>query len=547
MNKLALLSNINMAPAQNVLSTEGWDEPYICEYGQHLRDLLDPGSSLNTGQYHTVWVHLDAQELFKDLLFTLPDAEQLKERWQEVTQAIQAWQVEHPSVNVIVSNLVLPPSLFTNFLEPRGDFSFSNIEQQLNQSLSELKGVHVLDAQRLFRLYGYQSLCDEKYWYLGRIRYTNLGFECLCRELKRLDRAVAGKVYKVLVCDLDNVLWGGIVGENGVNGVELSEDGVGKVYRDVQKTIRALKQLGVLLTINSKNNEDDVREIFAKNRMMALAWEDFVVPHINWNNKAENMQAIAGQLNLGTDSLVFIDDSPQERMLIRETMPEVAVPDFPRDVAQLQRWLVEDVIYEYFGRVELTESDQLKTEQYDRKIKRDIQAEGLDLKSYIKSLQITVDVIEDDVSELKRYHQLTAKTNQFNLTTRRYQLQELEEFLNEPDVGVFALRYADKFGDEGIVGLAIVRYDGGAERAHIDTFLLSCRVLGRDVEHAFMDKILKAIRRRGMTSVTAEFVPTPKNRPASGFYEKCGFTAKGEHQYRAPIDDLVSNNYRLAS
>jgi len=356
----------------------------------------------------------------------------------------------------------------------------------------------------------------------------------LADEVQCVWNAYHGKTKKVLVVDLDNTLWGGVVGEDGAQGVRLSEEGEGKAYRDFQKAMHALKSLGIIFAINSKNNEADVRELFEKNSMMVFQYDDFVVKKINWNDKASNMIAIADELNLGLDSFVFIDDNPVERAYIRQQLPAVVIPEFPQQPIMLRQWFLNDVVYRYFGKYALTQEDTTKTEQYQRHVQRASAQSTLSVNDFIQTLHVQLMLVKNDLSLAPRIAQLTQKTNQFTMTTRRYTEKDIAQYMQQPTCAVYGLSYEDTFGKEGLMGAAIV-HTTDTTTATIDTFLLSCRIIGRHVEHTFLDKILEQLQSAGIQNIKAEFVPTKKNIIAHNFYAQCGLTTQNGTVYEARI------------
>ena len=539
-----MLSNINLEPMKASLESEGLTDVYFAAYDQVVQELIDPQSQTNTDKDRSVLIHLDAQEFLKDAYYQLPDENDLVALMDEFLDILERWLNDHPDKIVVVANIVIPPNILNTFLNQ----SFKIFEQKFNRNLFELsqkyKNLLILDYENIVKAIGFNQLTSEKFWYLGRVKFTKEGFDAYAERLINLIHAFNGKTKKVLVVDLDGVLWGGVLGELGAQGVDLSEDGIGKIYRDFQKLIKGLKSLGVILAICSKNNLADVEEIFTDNSMMVLKDDDFSAKRINWENKAQNLVDIADELNVQLDSLIFIDDLPQERELVQQKLTDVVVPEFPQDIEQLNQWFLKDVIYRYFAKVSLTEEDQNKQGQYNRQSQRKDLAKKLDLTEYIKSLNIVLDIKINPTESLERLTQLTQKTNQFNITTRRYNQKEIESYLNREDVDVFALWYSDKFGEEGLIGEAIIKYENNL--AVFDSFLLSCRVLGRGVEHAFMDKILKECQKKSMANVSAEYIPTQKNTLAKDFYSKCGFKQESENKYTGEINQLITNNYQHA-
>jgi len=285
----------------------------------------------------------------------------------------------------------------------------------------------------------------------------------------------------------------------------------------------------VLLVSCSKNNEPDVREMFKKNPYMQLRWDDFILHKINWERKSDNIAEIAETLQLGLDSTVFIDDSRQERELVKQMLPEVETPDFPEDISLLNQWFVWEVVYPFFQKKQLTEEDKEKTSQYKRNLSRSEELRTMSYEEFLTSLQIKLSVSDPTDLQLPRVAQLTQKTNQFNLTGKRYTDVEILEINNDIDYQIFICEYEDKFGKEGIIGCAIVQLK--EKKAVLDTFLLSCRVLGRNVENMFLEHILFELKQRGIRSVEGIYNATEKNIAAKDFYLKNGFIPIDEQCY----------------
>ena len=384
----------------------------------------------------------------------------------------------------------------------------------------------LVDTELLFRRHGEDALLSDAFWYLGRIRYSNKMFRSLATLLFQAADAYAYRGRKVLIVDLDNTIWGGIVGEAGALGIALSEDGVGRCYRDFQRALKAIKRTGVLLAICSKNNPGDLDEVFDRNPMMILGREDFACIRANWEPKPKNILNIAETLNLGVDSFLFIDDNPVERELVRTALPGVSVPEFPVRAENLPSWFLREVVPESFGKYMLTAEDQKKTAQYRVNEKRQRLCHTLDFDSFLDSLQIECVLHVDPAEQINRIAQMTQKTNQFNLTTRRYQIPDIQRFLDSPDYAVVLLEYKDRFSSEGAVGLAILNF----AESKIDSLLMSCRVIGRKVEDRILGKVCELFRARGCPGIAAEFIPTLKNQQVATFYDSHGFSLLSEEQ-----------------
>lgn len=337
---------------------------------------------------------------------------------------------------------------------------------------------------------------------------------------------------KCLVLDLDNTLWSGVLGEDGISGVKMSGDYPGKAFMYFQESLVALADSGVILTVCSKNNEADVKELWEKNPFVKLGPKHIAAYRINWQNKAENIRELAKELNIGLDSIVFVDDNPTERELVRQQLPMVAVPEFPKRPYGLMEFYAT-LVNKYFRTYRLTNEDLAKTEQYKANAQRaSEQSKFTDLTDFIRSLDIHIDIVKANEFNIPRIAQMTQKTNQFNLTTHRYSEADINSFIDK-GCDIYCISVSDKFGDNGITGEIIVSNCG--DFAIIDTLLLSCRILGKDIENAFVKDVLNILYDKGIRTVKASYIATAKNVQVADFYDKIGFTRIAEtedtHEY----------------
>ncbi len=391
---------------------------------------------------------------------------------------------------------------------------------EYNTALVEMERGHsnvkLLDIREFARQYPASDLFDWKYWFISQAglnpRLSKPFAEWFARKLDQ----IASKRKKCLVLDLDNTLWGGVLGEDGVEGIKLAGAYPGKASRLFQEGLLELQRSGVMLAVCSKNNEADVMDAWERHPQMVLRADSFVAWRINWTDKATGIKELAEELNIGLDSMVFLDDSPQECELVRLALPEVEVPDFPSQPYELPAFL-QSLVEKYFRIYTVTAEDAAKTEQYKANAMRtQSQWEFVDFESFLRSLEIKITIEPANEFNIPRIAQLTQKTNQFNLTTRRYTESDIKQF-QQRGWKIWCLGVSDKFGDYGITGCAMV--DGNA----IDSFLLSCRVLGKGIEKVFAKKVLSLLKEQGLKTVSAQFIPTSKNSPASGFWEVVGF------------------------
>jgi FkbH-like protein len=488
-------------------------------YNSLLGDLATEGSPAAAPDVTHVLCVFDTDTMMADARYDAGAPEQC----EMFLAALEGFCRRHPEKTVVANTFCLSSGRPLGFADLTHRHSLKSIETALNGRLVAIAkrnaNLVVFDMELLFRRHGEAALVSDALWYAGRIRYTAQMFDVLATTLRQLLAAYGQACRKVLVVDLDNTLWGGVVGELGANGVALGEDGTGRCYRDFQRSLKALQRTGVLLAVASKNNQADVEEILDENPSMVLRREDFAAIAANWEPKAENIVKIAEALNLGTDSFVFIDDNPVERDLVRKFLPEVAVPDFPDRVETLQNWLLREVAPAYFGKYAVTAEDEAKTEQYRANTARQKLAASFDLDGYLRELDIECNIQVDAAGHVARAAQMTQKTNQFNLTTRRYEVTDLARFVESTEHAVLMLDYRDRFGDEGSVGLAIVDLAQG----RIDTFLTSCRIIGRKVETRLLNKAVELCRDRGLHKVIGEYIPSRKNKMVASFYEDHGF------------------------
>ena len=393
---------------------------------------------------------------------------------------------------------------------------FNTYIHQLSSFCSNIK---IVDVNDFICQFSVNELIDWKYYFMAQIPYNPQLVRAFRMWWSRQQQAIMLQRKKCLVLDLDNTLWFGILGEDGVEGIQMSGDYPGKAFYIWQEGIKELQRSGVMLAICSKNNMADVEEVWQKRADMLLQKSDFVAMRINWQDKATNLQELAKELNIGLDSFVFVDDNPSERELIKQQLPMVVVPDFPDQPYQLPD-LYQRLVENYFSVYALTDEDREKTLQYAANIQRkEAEASFVNLDEFIASLDIRLTIQYVNDITLPRVAQMTQKTNQFNLTTHRYTEQNLRTLLAD-GAEIWTLAVADKFGDSGVTGTMIITKSGG-----IDTFLLSCRVLGKGIEEVFLKYVMAQTKH---VELNAKYIKTSKNSIVESFYDKMGFELYAE-------------------
>jgi FkbH-like protein len=417
------------------------------------------------------------------------------------------------------------------------DYAVRSAIEQYNAALFEAEKVHsnlkVLDYSEFTRNYSVADLFDWKFYFISQMGINpKLSKDFQAWWQRKLD-SIALKRKKCIVLDLDNTLWGGVLGEEGISGIKIGGDYPGKAFAFFQKSLLQLSKAGVILTACSKNNEADVLEVWSKNPFMVLKKEHFAAYRINWTDKATNIKELAEELNIGLDSFVFVDDNPTERELIKQMLPMVSVPEFPAQPYELPMFF-KKLVEDYFKVYSITDEDKKKTEQYKANAARaQAQNSFANFGAFLESLDIQITIEAANEFNIPRIAQMTQKTNQFNLTTKRYTDADVKGFLAN-GWKIWCISVADRFGDNGITGCIMINGD------EIDTFLLSCRILGKGIEKAFVKQILLELRSQGLTEIRATYLPTAKNAQVADFYDKCGFALVSEKEgEKSYMIDLV--------
>jgi FkbH-like protein len=389
-----------------------------------------------------------------------------------------------------------------------------------------------LDLDDVMLQTGRANFFDLRLWYSSRFPFAQEGALELARRIAAAAAVVKTPKAKVIVLDADNTLWGGIIGEDGLHGVALGPDYPGNAYRDFQRRLLDFQQRGFILALASKNNPEDVAKVLGEHPHQLLREKHFAAVRVNWLPKPENLVSLAEELNLGLDSFVFVDDSPYECQAVAQALPQVEVVQVPAKPVDIPRCLDRVARLEILS---LTAEDRAKTQLYaqERKrqeLKREVVHGAGSVRDYLLSLRMVMQVGFDDIAQLARLAQLTQKTNQFNLTTRRYDERQIREFIESPDWMVAHFSLSDVFGESGVTGLALV-HRVTPEQAELDSFLMSCRVIGREAECGFLNALLRRLAEHGVKEVRAEYRPSPKNKLVEAFLPGQCFSKQADGSY----------------
>ncbi len=531
--KLAILRSFTVEPIVPLLRAEAFAcgidlEVHVGDFNTYVQDLLDSQSPLYrfapNATVLAVRTDQAAPELWRDFADLAPEAAQAAA--ERVVRGYEQWIGafrKHSQAALIVHSLERPPSPSLGVLDSQSETGQSGLIRQINRGLRRIAagfhGVYTLDYDALVARQGSEHWHDERKWLTARLPIAAGHLLQMAREWMRFIVPLSGRTAKVLVVDLDNTLWGGVIGEDGMAGIKVGSEYPGAAYQALHRALLDLSRKGILLAVCSKNNLDDAMEALENHPGMLVRAKHFAAMRINWTDKAQNLREIAQELNVGIDALAFLDDNPFEREQVRAALPEVTVIDLPKNPLEYASAVRNCAAFE---RLTLSAEDQQRTEMYAAQKERAGAEQTFQSKEdFFRFLEQGAEL--DPVSDLTlaRVAQLTQKTNQFNLTTRRYTETQIAEMAKQPDWHIFSIKVHDRFGNHGLVGVAIT-HDAG-EQCEVDTFLLSCRVIGRTVETALLAHLAESARQRGRKRLVGWFLPTKKNAPARDFYQEHGF------------------------
>jgi len=527
--RIALLSSYTIDPLRAWLEVECRNaglnaQVYVAPFNSWEREMRDPGSALFAFTPDIVFVAAAVDDLIPDLrssigqpaLTAAGDA-----ALDRVLSSITAFRQQNHAPVVVHS--------FFSATDEAGDASGSRaawlaeLNAKLAAGAAQLERCYPLDLGEVLAS-APAAADDARLRHLARMRLTHAVLPELARASVRRIVPALGLTRKCVVLDLDNTLWGGIVGEVGTDGLRLGESSPGSEYVEFQLYLKALTRKGFLLAIASKNNEADALDALRNHKMMVLRPEDFVASRINWLPKPDNLRSIAEELNLGLDAFVFVDDNPAERAQMRRALPQVLTVELPSDAALYRKALEE---LPGLQRLDVTEEDGKRTQLYQaRRAREDARAGAESLDQFLASLSLVARVGKADRQSTRRIQQLFERTNQFNLTTRRYDLPTIEERAAADDWRVYQVSAKDRFSDHGLVGAAVVRANG--PEWSIENLVLSCRLIGYGAETALLATIERDAIACGAHSLCGEFLTSPRNQPAREFYRNHGFTPESE-------------------
>lgn len=501
-------------------------EAYLAPFNTWRQEAMDPNSGLYTFRPDVVWFFLTARDL---LLPNLTGADKneidaaVVAAVSDVSSAVQQVSSRLPAL-IIVNNAEAPNvRVFGNY-EGTAPWSRATLIHCYNLAIPQAipLGSAIFDLDHQASSFGLNHWEDSRLWFHSKHPFALDATGPVAFEGAHLLSSARGRMRKCLVLDLDNTLWGGVIGDDGVNGIRIGSDcgAVGEAFAAFQTYLKELSSRGVALAVCSKNEMDLATEPFREHKGMVLSLDDFVVFRANWDNKADNLRSIAAEINIGLDALVFVDDNPAERALIRAELPQIAVPEMPPDPADYIRTLASGAWFETLG---FTNEDRQRTRSYrENAVRHATKEQATDLNAYLQNLEMAASWGAADTTKLPRIAQLINKTNQFHLTTTRYPEAELSALASDANawVGWFTLR--DRFGDHGLIAVVVLRFS--EETALIDTWTMSCRVFSRGMEDFIFAVLWKVAKNHGSRWLEGRYLPTMKNGIVADLYARLGGT-----------------------
>jgi FkbH-like protein len=495
-------------------------------YDQVAQEALTPDSIVNKAKPDAVLFALDFRALPLKLSVGNPDSSYATIQGAlGYLHALRDGIKANSNAVCIFQNFAPPIETLFGSLDRALPGTMRSLIDAINRELAEFvlaSGDVLLDVAGLAETVGIANWHNPKLWTLAKLSFSDDYIPLYADHVSRLVAALRGKSGKVLVLDLDNTVWGGVIGDDGMEGIKIAQgDAVGEAHLAVQRLALDLRQRGIVLAVSSKNTDAVARAPFEQHPEMLLKLEHIAVFQANWNDKATNIQAIAEELSLGLDSVVFLDDNPVERGLVRKLLPQVAVPELPDDPSAYARTLAAGG---YFEAIALASEDLKRAGFYQDNAKRaQLQKQAGGVDAYLASLDMTITFQPFDANGRARIVQLINKSNQYNLTTRRYTEPEILELERNPEIFSLQVRLADIFGDNGMISVVICR-PSGHSTWEIDTWLMSCRVLGRKVEHMVLREVLEHARKAGIKKLVGKYRPTERNQLVLDHYAKLGFS-----------------------
>ena len=537
--RIGLLSSFTINGLKEILQVKSAERDISCmiyeaPYNQYSQEILNQNSNLYKFLPEITFLIIDTRSIFGEIFrfpYSISSSEREKfveEKFDEIKNLIDKF-VEKTNSKLVITKLNVPSFSPNGIFESKIEYGFHNMVEDFNQKIMKnylnSENVFVYDFDKFVAKNGEDNVFDYSQFFFGDLKISIEYLPVLGQDLMKYLIGYLGITKKCIVLDLDNTLWGGIVGEDGFNGIKLGPEPPGNAFMEFQRVLLSLHQRGIILAINSKNNFEDAIKVIKEHPYMVLKEEHFASMRINWKDKVTNMKELVKEINIGLDSLVFIDDDPVNREFVKSVFPEILVVDLSNDPST-HAFKIENIID--FSVLKITDEDRNRGKMYLKQKKiNELEESASDLQTFLSQLDLKIFIKDVNEFSLPRVSQLILKTNQFNLTTKRYQELDVEKMIQDPNFIVGCAQVEDKFGDNGITGVFIIKKENEKEW-RIDTFLMSCRIMGRDVEKGIMAYIVNKAKENKIEKIKADFLPTQKNKPIENFLPDCEFKKDGD-------------------
>lgn len=515
---------------------------FEADYDQIDAQLMDTGSEFYAFAPETVLLYRCTEKLYERFVRTPLDAraafaeteiEKIRAEWARVQHGTKA-------DILFFASLPMDDGVFGSYALREGSafpYQLLKLNYLLAEAAREAGNVRLIDLEPIRAHMGYDAFHDPKLYAIAKMPISTQALPAVASRVVDAILARKGRFHKCAIVDLDNTLWGGVIGDDGLEGIQIGELGQGHAFTEFQTWLKELKNRGVMLAVCSKNDEANAKEPFLRHPEMVLKLDDFSAFVANWEDKASNIRRIQKELNIGLDSMVFFDDNPFERNLVRTMLPEVEVPELPEDPAEYTAFAR---MQNLFDTNSYSDEDRVRTERYLAEKSRTELSAGIDnYDDYLKALGMKAVCAPFDAFHIPRIAQLTQRSNQFNLRTVRYSEQEIEEIAANPRYVTRYYTLRDRFGEHGLI--AVVILEKRENELFVNEWLMSCRVLKRGMEQFIADSILRAAREAGVARVVGEYIPTPKNAMVKDLYASMGFRPLGDGLYEARVDDYQNH------
>lgn len=550
--KIVIIGDCSTQHLATALKGYGYQEGYHLnifdsDYNQIDSQIMDDESELYKHNPDAVLIYMSTEKLYEKFCET---ALENRSNFADLTieKIAQNWTVLNSKIktNILQFNFVENDDCIFGNYGNKLQSSFIYQLRKLNFKLMELsaqtKNTFLIDLSNLQNCYGRQYIHDDKLYYIAKMPLSTAILPEVAKQILDVIKSLGGKFKKCAILDLDNTLWGGVIGDDGLKSIQIGELGLGHAFSEFQMWLKELKNRGIILAVCSKNNENIAKEPFEKHPEMILKLDDISMFVANWEDKASNILNIQKTLNIGMDSIVFIDDNPFERNSVKAMIPDITVPELPEDPALYLSYLKSLNLFETAS---YSENDKDRTKQYQAEVGRTtLQSNFENFNDYLKSLEMRAIVHPFEEFDFPRISQLSQRSNQFNLRTVRYTEAEVEQVTQDENYVTLSFSLKDKFGDYGLISLVIMEKQS-EDTLFITNWLMSCRVLKRGMEEFIVNEIMETAKEKGFSKVIGEYIQTPKNAMVEKIYSKLGFQDLGNGTFEADVQNFKMNETNI--